>query len=70
MKPQPIETAPKNGTVILTNCGLAKFKILETWTDPIEGWSNCDSAGNVFQDEGLDYRCHPTLWTPLPEWIN
>jgi len=66
-EPQPIETAPKDGTAILTDCGVARFS---HYTGRQPQWSQCDGGGDDFRcaDEGYFY-CQPRLWTPLPQWV-
>ena len=57
---QPIETAPKDGTFILTFCGGG-----EAWCPTISRW-NGDGWGDehsTFHIQGLNY---PTHWMPLP----
>jgi hypothetical protein len=70
--PQPIETAPKNGTTILSNLGLVIYINPKSWGSPVKkGWANVDSYnGNVFDDSdyGILY-CSPTKWLPVPKWI-
>ena len=57
---QPIETAPKDGTRILAQCG-EKTQIIKNdgW-----GWRLADLGFNA-TDGFLDYD--PTHWMPLPE---
>lgn len=69
--PQPIETAPRDRT-ILTNLGFAKIhKKSEYWyPGATEVWVESDPFGNVFNDS--DYgmtELNPTLWEPVPDWI-
>ena len=70
--PQSIETAPKDGTVILTDQGLALYLDQRRWASPVSHgkWACCDPYGNIFEcaDNG-DYLCEPSLWMPLPDWI-
>ena len=66
--PQPIATARKNGKAILTNCGIACFT---TYHGRKPQWVACDTGGEPFKcaDEGY-WPCIPTLWVPLPDWMN
>jgi hypothetical protein len=59
---QPIETAPRDGTLILV-----------AWQNPNKTWDmNCmfwfeeDGKGEWF-DYTADYICTPTHWMPLPK---
>lgn len=77
-KPQPIDTAPTDGTVILTDAG-----IVCAWTNPnwdkVE-WMRCTPQGDELSPADYDsplhmfdatpYNPQPTLWVPLPDWIN
>ena len=68
--PQPIATAPQNGTVILTNDGPARYVTGPgMWAPP--GWYVCSPQGDVFEcaDHGFT-PCFPALWVPLPDWMN
>jgi len=70
--PQPIATAPKDGTVILTDCGCAMF-IDQAYWGPRSGkgkWAECSPWGDPDHcaDDGTIY-CSPKLWVPLPEWM-
>jgi hypothetical protein len=62
---QPIETAPKNGTVILVYRNLDGRQQMGTayWGAPFSasGWITKGTAGNT--DMGL---LAPTHWMPLP----
>lgn len=64
----PIDTAPKDGTVILTDCGLARF---HGYFGHQPAWKHCDSSGTDFRcaDDGYFY-CQPKLWCHLPSWVN
>lgn len=72
MKPQPIDTAPTDGTVILTDDGFAscyfEFNNLTKKTEKTWLCSYPDGRGFRCADEG-SYYCNPTLWTPVPDWI-
>ena len=61
---QPIETAPKDGTVVLCwdefkECDLMWYGIIQQWNKPkdILGWMYV--ATNT--------ECYPTHWMPLPK---
>ena len=61
---QPMETAPKDGTVVLCwdefkECDLMWYGIIQQWNEPkdILGWMYV--ATNT--------ECHPTHWMPLPK---
>jgi hypothetical protein len=56
--PQPIKTAPKDGTPILSNLGVIFWVKLE--------------SGNgfwLFQDHETEWGLVPTLWVPVPDWM-
>ncbi len=66
-----IETAPMDGTAILTNCGFARHVNEAGWGCPVTGgWVECDPFGNIYNcvEDGWWY-CHPTKWQPVPDWI-
>ena len=67
MIPQPISAAPKDGTAILTDCGIVCYMSYQGWRP---GWVSCDQHGDAFKcaDEGYWY-CLPKKWTPLPPWV-
>jgi hypothetical protein len=66
---QPIDTAPKDGTVILTNDGICKYRLKNSPWAPkgIEQWLACYYDGNPFTcvEEG-PWECSPTYWMALP----
>jgi|14_taG_2_1085336.scaffolds.fasta_scaffold03928_6 hypothetical protein len=61
---QPIETAPKDGSVILTSEGTAR------WLDDEfhAFWVACDSQGCPYSciEEGYYHLDNPCVWIPLP----
>jgi hypothetical protein len=69
MKWEPIEIAPKDGTVILTDEGTGRYldkKIL--WGAPT-GWFLCTSQGDVPKCADERYSISsidPCKWIPLP----
>jgi hypothetical protein len=72
MTPQSIDTAPRDGTVILTDTGFARYVDHLVWGSPVRnGWVNCDPFGGIYAcaDEGW-YYSSPKLWVPVPEWIS
>lgn len=69
--PEPISTAPKDGTAILTDCGFALYINPKHWGSPIkEGWAECDPFEHIYEcaDNGWWY-CEPKQWEPVPQWI-
>lgn len=63
---QPIDTAPKDGTVVLTNEGLVKWSDKLRWGRPI-GWIACDVDGCPFRccEEG-PWEMSPNWWMVMP----
>ncbi len=60
MNVQSILTAPKNGSVILTDEGFARWGL--------GGWLACDPMGDyIVNDYGL-IRCSPSMWTNAADW--
>lgn len=71
MEPQPIESAPRDGTVILTDRGFARYVDQRHWGSPVEnGWVECSPDGSIYEcaDNG-EWYCSPKIWTPVPTWI-
>ena len=65
--PQPISTAPVDGTVILTNVGFVRAW---SWPGSRIWWATCDRRGSIYERSDGTFICdEPTLWTPVPEWI-
>lgn len=66
LKGQPIETAPRDGTVILTDEGLVRYVSQRYWASPVsEGWFQCAPCGYIFDcaDNGREIsRCNPNAW--------
>ena len=72
MTPQPIDTAPKDGTVILTDCGVVRWIDLyrHGWPKGRVDWVTCSAAGVWTIDRlGRVNNQFPSLWCPLPEWM-
>ncbi len=71
-KPKPIATAPRDGSVILSDCGLVRLLDQARWGSPVPHgeWALCDSSGQVYSDseDGILIE-NPKLWVPKPEWI-
>jgi hypothetical protein len=69
MQPQPIETAPKDGTVILTDVGIVRWLCLYGYCRP-NNWVMCAPCGHCPECADNGYFIEePTLWTPLPDWM-
>jgi hypothetical protein len=68
----PISTAPKDGTVILTDDGIVCYKKATgySWQTLFEGWVNCENCGSpITVGYDNDYKlADPTLWMPLPSF--
>jgi hypothetical protein len=62
--PQPINTAPMDGKVILTEWGFAKYLTRS------KKWVECQPGGNAYEcaNEGV-WPCEPKLWTKVPDWV-
>ena len=70
--PQSIDSAPRDGTVILTDCGFAMYLDQKNWGSPILNgtWGVCDPRGNLVDDSDYGIEtCLPKLWTSIPDWI-
>lgn len=67
MIPQNIDTAPKDGTAILTDVGVVCWA---TFLCRTSGWFLCYPWGGMpaGADDG-EFRENPTLWVPLPDWM-
>ena len=70
--PQQISTAPRDGTVILTDCGFARFLDQNRWASPVEhgAGAECDPSGHIYEcaDNGM-WTCKPKMWENVPDWI-
>lgn len=72
--PQPIETAPTDGTVILTDAGIVYAFVpscpaARAWVGEFE-WIRCTPRGEELLLDDCHEEPKPTLWAPLPAWIN
>lgn len=67
----PISTAPKDGTVILTNEGTGCYVDQRVWGSPVSnGWYLCYTGGYIVScaDDGMAASSmSPKFWMPLPE---
>jgi hypothetical protein len=72
---QPIATAPKDGTVILTDRGTACYKCFNFYPKPTPKdyrWYLCDETGEVpsCADDFYDIsEIEPTMWMPFPKFV-
>lgn len=67
---QPIDTAPKDGTVILTDEGICIWRNRSSYfVNPTGDWCHCDSYGAAFicADDG-PFWAAPKVWIPLPKY--
>lgn len=84
VEPMRIETAPKDGTVILTNEGFCKWmpaselprsycivKIKGVETKLPGKWIDCTPGDYVYDcaDEGM-WVSDPKWWVPVPQWMH
>ena len=64
---RPIETAPKDGTVILTDEGTAIWIDPEDWSCPMtKGWQLCTGGGTLVDEDGEGLMLSPLWWMPIP----
>jgi hypothetical protein len=65
-----IVTAPRDGTVVLTDEGTARYVSQNHWASPVtDGWYLSDTSGNIpiCADNGMGISSiEPTLWMSLP----
>lgn len=62
--PQSIETAPDDGTLILTDVGIARYFHQDAMPGlrAISGWY-------TQKMDGMSYGLKPALWQPLPDFV-
>lgn len=73
--PMPIDTAPTDGTPILTEHGVVCNDISPHYQHP--RWIRCTPSGDHIEpaDSGsmwfgsLPYYVDPKVWVPLPDWM-
>lgn len=70
---QPINTAPMDGTVVLTDRGTACYVDQRQWGSPVtDGWYLCDSYGDIpsCAEDGMSISSiHPNAWQEMPEYL-
>ena len=62
---QPIETAPRDGSWIITAGGGADFGMPMKWCDRVGAWE-CDALMLEDWDDQAEGYSRPTHWMPLP----
>ena len=66
-----IESAPKDGEVVLTDEGSAKYVDRRRWGSPVtNGWYLCTSDGDIptCADNGMEISSiNPKMWMSMPE---
>lgn len=70
---QPIDTAPKDGSAILTDAGIVRYMDQAHWGSPVKSgvWAACDTHGSVYTSPSDDmYEEQPTVWVPLPDFTD
>ena len=66
--PQPIATAPTDGTPVLTDSGVCQHGSY-LGDGKKSSWLACEPAGDLLETDGDHIFVSPTLWTPLPDWM-
>lgn len=69
--PKPISEAPRDGTVVLSDCGLVMYLNQRDWGSPVPNgkWALCTPSGDTYHDEDGIILENPTLWVALPKWV-
>lgn len=62
-----IKNAPKDGTVILTDCGYVRFidPESEVSSSGYKYWILCNIDGDIHYSNNEPIICHPKLWKPI-----
>ena len=67
IKSKPIASAPRDGTVILTDAGTVCYVDQSGWGGPVtDGWWLCEPGCQPQMPEDM-YPVCPTKWAPIPE---
>lgn len=64
----PINTAPKDATPILADCGIVRWAHYQPGKPD---WYYCDAYGYVFEcASNGPAKAMPTHWDYLPDWVS
>ncbi len=64
-KTKAIKLAPRDGTPVVTDCGIACYVDQRNWGSPVPHgkWVLCDTSGDLLRDEEGHHICEPKTWT-------